>query len=152
MLNNSRKGLSVEDRKALDIMQESIRKEVDHYSVGIPFREDRMLPNNKAMAERSRRLPRLARKLEKNLTLKQAYDDSMQSLIHKGYAEKVLEYSSVQKGTEWYLRHHPVINSNKSKILVVFDCAAKYEGVALNNKVLQGPDLTNGLLGILLQF
>ena len=110
-----------------------------------------MLPNNKAMAERSRRLARLATKLEKKLTLNQACDDSMQSLIHKGYAEKVPEDSSVQKGAEQFLRHHPVINPNKSKILVVFDCAAKYEGVALNNKVLQGPHLTNGLLGILLQ-
>ena len=75
-----------------------------------------MLPMNKAMAER--RLAYLARKLDKNPTLKQAYDDSMQSLIHRGCAEKVPEDSPVQKGVEWYFPHHPVINPNKPKIRV----------------------------------
>ena len=41
-------------------MQESVREEVDQYSIAIPFREDTMLPNKKAMAER--RLAYLARK------------------------------------------------------------------------------------------
>ena len=148
-LSNSDKGLSLEDRRALGIMQ-SVRKEDGHYSIPIPFREERTLPNNKVLAER--RLACLAKKLEKNLTLKQAYDDSMEALIQKGYAEKVLGDTPVKKGAEWYIPHHPVINPNKSKIRVVFDCAARYEGVALNDKVMQGPDLTNGLLGILLRF
>ena len=107
-----------------------------------------MLPNNKAMAER--RLAYLARKLEKNPTLKQAYDDSMQSLIHKGYAEKVPEDSPVQKGVKWYRPHHPVINPDQIQDPCSLDGAAKYKAVALNNKVLQGPNLTNGLLNILL--
>ena len=102
------------------------------------------------MAER--RSAYLARKLEKNPTLKQAYDDSTQSLIPKGYAEKVPEDSPMQKRLQWYLPYNPVINQSKSKIHVVFDCAVKYDGVTLNDGVLQGPDLTNGLLSILLRF
>ena len=35
---------------------------------------------------------------------------------------------------------------------VVFDCAAKYENVSLNSKLLSGPNLTNNLLGVLLRF
>ena len=38
------------------------------------------------------------------------------------------------------------------KVRVVFDCAAVYQGISLNQKVLQGPDLLNKLLGVLLRF
>lgn len=38
------------------------------------------------------------------------------------------------------------------KIRVVFDCSATYMGVSLNKTLLQGPDLTNNLLGVLIRF
>jgi len=49
----------------------------------------------------------------------------------------------------WYLPHHPVLNPKKpEKCRIVFDCAAKYGGSSLNDHVHQGPDLTNGLVGV----
>ena len=45
-----------------------------------------------------------------------------------------------------------MINPNKEKIRIVFDCAAEYGGVSLNSKVRQGPDLTNKLVGVLTRF
>ena len=35
---------------------------------------------------------------------------------------------------------------------VVFNCSEKYQGVSLDNCVLQGPDLTNTLIGVLYRF
>ena len=65
----------------------------------------------------------------------------------------ILNSQQTKKREEWYIPHHPVVNAAKNtRVRIVFDCAAKYEGVALNEKVLQGPDLINGLLGILLRF
>ena len=151
-LNSHRRGLSIEDQRALDTMHKSIREEGGHYHVAIPFRGEKLLPNNKALAET--RLVSLGKRLQRNLVLKIAYTESMASLMQKGHAEKVDESITKRtpEGGEWYLPHHPVISPSKSKIRVVFDCAAKHQRVALNNKVLQGPDLTNNLLGILLRF
>ena len=44
------------------------------------------------------------------------------------------------------------MNPNKPKLRIVFDCAAKYLGVSLNDCVYQGPDLMNKLTGVLLRF
>ena len=38
------------------------------------------------------------------------------------------------------------------KVRVVFDCAASQSGVSLNNQCMQGPDLVNKLLSVLLRF
>ena len=53
----------------------------------------------------------------------------------------------------WYLPHHGVYHPKKpGKIRVVFDCSAKFQGVSLNDCLLQGPDLTNSLVGVLTRF
>ena len=56
-------------------------------------------------------------------------------------------------GQTWYLPHHNVVNENKpEKLRIVFDCAVTFGGTLLNKEVLQGPDITNNLVGILLRF
>ena len=53
----------------------------------------------------------------------------------------------------WYLPHHPVLNPiNWVRYKIVFDCAAKYQGVSLNDQLLSEPDLTNSLVGVLIRF
>ena len=57
-----------------------------------------------------------------------------------------------QRKLQWYL-HHLVINSHKAeKVRRVCNAAAKYQGVALNDKLLSGPDLPQSLIGIIFRF
>ena len=121
--SSNEKGHSVEDRRALKIMEESITKEDGHYSIAVPFRQEvKSLPNNRVQAER--RLACLAKKLKRNPSLKEVFVDEMRSVIAKRYAEKVVDGTQVEKGAEWYIPYHPNVNENKKKIRIVFDCAA----------------------------
>ena len=71
-------------------------------------------------------------------------------MIEHGYA--VLVDPDVQQGEEgkvWYIPHH---NTKGEKFRIVFDASCCYKGVTLNERLLQGPNNTNLLLGVLLRF
>ena len=78
----------------------------------------------------------------------------MENLIQKGYAGKITEEEAVRRNQRtWYLPHHGVFHPPKQgKILEVFDAASLHDGFSLNNLLLQGPDFSDSLLGILLRF
>lgn len=144
---------SQEDKIFMEKVSESLQREKGHFQIGLPFREiDVNLPNNKAQAEQ--RLRSLEKRMRRDEKYKGDYCTFMASIIDKGYAEEVPASELKGKdGKVWYIPHHGVYHPKKpEKIRVVFDCAAKYGGVSLNNKLLQGPDLTNSLLGVLLRF
>ena len=77
----------------------------------------------------------------------------MDNLLSKDYARKVNSQDPGPLGTRYYLLHHPVFNPQKpGKVRVVFDCSAKHYCTSLNDQLLQGPDLTNSLVGVLSRF
>ena len=146
-------GMSLNDKRTLDIWEGSRNVVEGHYTMSIPFKEDQpCLLNNLPMAEK--RLKSLGKRLEKDESLKSKYTSEIHKLLEKGYAEEVpQEQLARADGKVWYLPHHPVFNPKKpEKCRVVFDCAAKFGGLSLNDYVHQGPDLANKLLGVLLRF
>ena len=96
----------------------------------------------------------LKKRLTKDSDLFQKYSAFMQDLLRKGYARKIPEEERHrQSNTTWYLPHHPVFHPQKpDKVCVTFDCAAACGGTSLNKELLQGPDLTNSLVGVLIRF
>jgi hypothetical protein len=77
----------------------------------------------------------------------------MSKIFKEGYAVKVPDEKLAQSdGHVWYLPHHGVCHPKKRKLRVVFDCAARYQGTSLNDQLLQGPNLTNTLIGTLIRF
>jgi hypothetical protein len=78
----------------------------------------------------------------------------MHDIFDKNYARKIPStLPPPRQGQVWYLPHHGIYHAKKPrKIRVVFDCSAKFEGTSLNDKLLQGPDMTNSLIGVLTRF
>jgi len=77
----------------------------------------------------------------------------MADLLRSGYARRVYDQHLGPLNTHWYLPHHAVFHPQKpGKIRVVFDCSANYRGTSLNDQLLQGPDLTNSLVGVITRF
>ena len=138
--------MSVEDKKALAIMERSVKLDQGHYQVALPWRQyPPFLPYNRPMAER--RLQVLKRRFLQDEKLFESYKTTMEEYIAKGHARKVPcnEVHVDDKRPLWYLPHHPVLNK-PGKTRVVFDCAAKYGGTSLNDQLLTGPDLTNSIV------
>ena len=83
--------------------------------------------------------------------MKSKYKDCMEDLMKRGYATKA--QPAEVPGKTWYLPHHAVQHPAKpGKVCVVFDCFTKYHGKSLNDELLQGLDLTNSLVGVLITF
>ena len=144
--------LSFEDKKFLKIADESATKKGGHYEMRLPFRnENLVMPNNKPVAEL--RAATLQRKLKRNDDFRTDYTTFMDAMLDNGYAEKVPDDQlSRSDGRVWYIPHHAVYHKKKNKVRVVFDCTASFQGTSLNLQLLQGPDLTNTLLGVILRF
>ena len=143
---------SREDRIAFKLMKQSVKQEDKHYILSLPWRPNVILPcDNRGVAER--RLASLKKRFLNDKALHQKYTDVMELYLKKEHAQKIPLHEVNTNATKWYLPHHPVLNPQKpSKLRVVFDCAAKSKGVSLNVALMQGPDLVNSLIGVLIRF
>ena len=151
---SSKAAISVEDQRALSQMETSVKLVNGHYQLGLPWRHKSVnLLNNCEFA--FERLRYLKKKIQRNPHLFEKYRDTINGYVSSGYARRVpcSEQENVKDSPVWYLPHHPVFHPQKpGKARVVFDCAAKFKGTSLNDQLLQGPDLTNGLLGVIIRF
>ena len=148
----SKPSMSLNDKKALSIMEETVKLENGHYQIALPWiTYPPRLENNKSLAEN--RLKTLRKRLQREPVVLEKYKEFMNNLISNDYARKVGSQEPGPLGTHWYLPHHPVFNPQKpGKIRIVFDCSAKHRDTSLNDQLLQGPDLTNTLVGVLSRF
>lgn len=109
------------------------------------------MPNNYSVV--GQRAEHLKKKLVKNQDFHKEYQTFISDLISKEYAVEVQKEEAVSENDRlWYIPHHGVYHPQKGKLCVVFDCAASFQGKSLNTELLQGPDLTNTLIGVLTRF
>lgn len=99
------------------------------------------------------RLKHLRKRLEADSKYRDHYCAFMKDVIDRGHAEAVPETElGTDSGHVWYIPHHGVYHPKKDTVRVVFNCTAKFRGESLNENLLQGPDLTNTLVGVLNRF
>ena len=139
---------SIDDLFFLQLMDMGfVKDESGSWVAPLPFRSPRKpLPNNKHNAHQ--RFQSLQRSFQKRPSMKEEF---MQGILDNNHAELA---PPLEKGKEsWYLPIFGVYHPQKpGKIRVVFDSSARFEGVSLNEVLLQGPNLNNSLLGVLLRF
>ena len=147
------RGYSQEDKRFISIVREGIQYHNGHYVIPLPFRESNVvMPNNKDQA--AKRAIWQRKKMLRDENYRNDYVNFVNDVIAKGYARKVTDgLLETEPGKVWYIPHHSVYHPRKpQKIRVVFDCSARYQGTSLNEQLMQGPDLTNSLVGVLTRF
>ena len=142
-LSCTKQAFSVEDHRALTILESS--------PLPVIPTQTPCLQNNRSVAVR--RLQAFEKRFRYDPALFEMYRYAMNDYIAKGHARKVPSPEDSAPGKLWYLPHLPVFHPQKpNKVRVVFDCAARFRETSLNDQLLQGPDLTNNLTGVLLRF
>ena len=141
---------SIKERTWISKVESSIRKTTDgHIEIGLPIRDDApKLVSNRHQAERS--IKYLKSRFDKDPKYYEDYRKCMETMIKENFVEIVPKEDSNEQC--WYITHHGVYHKQKNKFRVVFNCSLKYHGVSLNDMLLQGPDLTNNLVGVLMRF
>lgn len=123
----------------------------NHFEIALPFKGNlHMHDNHKQVLGR---FNNLQKKFKSNPPYFDEYNSLMNLMLDEGFIERVPAGDCMTgDGKQWFLTHHGVRHKTKGKLRVVFDCSLKYEGKCLNDELLQGPDLTNSLIGVLLRF
>ena len=149
----SKQPYSVEDRRFMSILENNIKQRSDgHYEMPLPLKSDSVtLPYNRTLAEK--RWNQLRARFKKNPEFFDDYQAFMKDVIALCEERVPKDRLRIRDGNINYVPHTGVYHPRKpDQIRVVFDCSAQFEEVSLNDCLLQGPDLTNGLLGVLCRF
>ena len=121
------------------------------YEIPLPFEEDDVtMPDNERYC--LARLNSLKTQLRNDEKFRGDYISFMKEMREKNFVEVSPPELETAECKKWFLPHHGVYHKQKKSIRVVFDCSSKYKGISLNDKLLQGSDLTNNLVGVLLRF
>ncbi|XP_065365551.1 uncharacterized protein LOC135958583 [Calliphora vicina] len=144
---------SRDDLRAREILRNSTKRVAGRFESKLLWcNDDVVLPDSYSMA--LNRFFGMERKMKNNPEFGAAYKQIMSEYLQKRYVRK-LSLSEVDTfhPRTWYLPHFGVVNPNKpGKIRMVFDAAAKVEGVSLNSKLLKGPQQYKPLPSVLFNF
>jgi len=147
---------SVDDKRAEDIVNRGKSFEDGRFVFNIPWNTPEGQPHLRSNRDQAqRRLHSLEKSLSQKPAVSEEYHRVMAAHEEKGYIRPVTE-SQVQEDGEnqWYLPHFPVIKADRTttKVRVVYDAAAEWDGTSINQQMYSGPALQNNIVDVLLRF
>ncbi|KAL7723253.1 hypothetical protein ACLKA6_018420 [Drosophila palustris] len=125
---------SKDDERAMKIMEAttSFREKEKRWQTGLLWKFDRVvLPDSYQMA--LKRLKCLEAKMSKDPQLKEFMLATMNSHKHKEYIRRLEDSELAPNDITWFLPIFTVTNPNKKKTRLVWDAAARSQGVSLND-------------------
>lgn len=142
---------SKEDERALQLLEKYSIVNDNRWETGLLWRDEQViLPESRKNA--LLRLIILEKKLDKNPDLRQRYNEIIGEYLDKKFLRKC-EKTDMTPQRLWYLPHFPVLYPLKpGKVRIVFDAAAKSNGLSLNDYLMPGPDFLQSLIGVLFKF
>ena len=143
---------SREDRISYQFMIDNVEFKDGHYQLPLLWCDrEPQLPDNHHVVDQ--RLYSLKSRLSEDETLCKKYTDVMEKYIRRNEAELVKNKDGSDSQVSWLLPHYPILQAKKpSKVRIVSDCGAECNGKSLNKALMQGPDLTSKLVGVLIIF
>lgn len=140
------------EEKALIILKSTTKYCEGRYECGLLWKtEDKSFPDSYGSA--CKRLQLVENKFKANPKFENEYRAKMQHILKNGYARRVSsEEENIRHSNIFILPHFAVFNPSKESLRLVFDAAAKVQGVSLNDCLLPGPDLNQPLLSVLFKF
>ena len=146
---------TVEDQRARKILEATTRRtESGRFQTGLLWKNDYVqFPDSELMAKR--RLLCLEKRLSKDPELYNNVRRLIAEMQEKGYTHKATaeELAEFERRRSWFLPLGVVLNPKKpGKVRLIWDAAAKVEGVSLNTELLSGPDLLAPLMRVMFGF
>ena len=133
---------SVKNKSLLENIRKTFKKcsDVNRYEIGVPWKENRILLRNN-YDQAFKRLINTEQQLMKKPQIKKLYSDTLTKYLEKGYIKEI--NTETREDNTWFLPHFPVIRMQKetSKVRIIFDASASYQGISLNDTIDQGPNL-----------
>lgn len=142
--------LSLEDSRAIEIMESTIKKTPEGYEIGQLYKyPDMPMPTRISYNVAKRRLDHVEKRMDKDPKFAQAYVEKIQDYVNKGYARILDDEEKKETSKSLYLSHFGVYNPHKEKFRFVMDAKAKNGRHLLNDLLLQGPDFVPNLVAVI---
>ncbi|XP_055585330.1 uncharacterized protein LOC129738161 [Uranotaenia lowii] len=144
---------SEEIQRARETLESTTVRVGDRFETGLLWKQEPVFPDSYPMA--LNRLKSLERRFQREPHMKQNVNQQIEYYLAKGYCHKATaeELKNTNPSSVWYLPLNVVLNPKKPhKVRLVWDAAAKSQGVSLNSYLLKGPDLLASLPAVISKF